>query len=332
MKIKRLFVVVLSFLAISFCFNINFASANNVDNIYLGGFPAGFSLQTRGAYINGICEVITENGLTSPAKDAGLKVGDTIYEINEKEVNSSLDIETLLKETANKSLELTILSDGKLDYVDITPAKDLNNKYRLGIFVRDNINGIGTVTYVKNNRIGSLGHPVVDEKQCLLNIVGGSLYGCYITGCVKGERGTPGELRGVFSRNGEVAKVDLNLPSGIYATKINNNENNNFNNLKKIEIGKGEVGKAKIYTTICGIAPKEYDISIVKVDNKFSGNKNFVIKVTDEELLKQTGGIVQGMSGSPIVQNGKLVGAVTHVFINDPTRGFGISIDNMIIN
>ena len=104
MKIKRLFVVVLSFLAISFCFNINFASANNVDNIYLGGFPAGFSLQTRGAFINVICEVITENGLTSPAKDAGLKVGDTIYEINEKEVNSSLDIETLLKETINGSI------------------------------------------------------------------------------------------------------------------------------------------------------------------------------------------------------------------------------------
>lgn len=330
MRFKRAFIIFFSFLTITFCFNFNYASANEA--VYLGGFPAGFSLQTRGAFINGICDVITENGLESPSKDAGLKVGDTIYEINEKEVNSSSDIENAIKDCGGKSVELTILTNGKLDYVSVTPSKDVNNKYRLGIFVRDNINGIGTVTFIKGDRIGSLGHPVVDEQGALLNIVGGSLIDCYITGCVKGERGVPGELRGVFSRNGEIAKVDTNLETGIYAKTTNLSKSEVFSSLKKVDIANGEMGKAKIVTTINGTTPKEYDVSIVKVDEKNSGNKNYVIKITDENLLKQTGGIVQGMSGSPIIQNGKLIGAVTHVFINDPTRGFGISINNMINN
>ncbi len=325
-KLKRFFIGLLVIFSLLCCVNVNFASAKD-NTVYLGGFPAGFSLQTRGAFINGICDVITEEGLVSPAKNCGLKVGDVIYEIGETEVNSSLDIEKCIN--GNEQLELTILSDGKLDYVNITPVKDINNNFRLGVFIRDNINGIGTVTYVKKDKIGSLGHPVLDENGKLLDIVSGSLYTCYITGYVKGERGAPGELRGVFSRNGEFANVYSNLNTGIYA---NSAKEDFTNSLSEIEIGNAIPGKAKIFTTICGSTPKDYDISIIKVDNHNSGNKNYVIKITDLELLKATGGILQGMSGSPIVQNGKLVGAVTHVFINDPTRGFGISIDNMINN
>ena len=155
------------------------------------------------------------------------------------------------------------------------------------------------------------------------------MFNCEITGFIKGERGRAGELRGTFDRRRKIASLDKNLNSGVYGDIC---DNENLSNLREIELGNAKMGDASIYTTINGTCPKEYSISIIKVDTISRDTKNFVIRITDQRLLELTGGIVQGMSGSPIVQNGKLVGAVTHVFINDPTRGFGISIDNMINN
>ena len=169
---------------------------------------------------------------------------------------------------------------------------------------------------------------MVNNEYNEIDIFGGELYNCSITGCVKGERGKAGELRGVFVKNDPIGVIDKNLISGVYGQL---SEDFDKTNLTQIEIGKASIGDACIYSTIDNNEPKRYSISIIKVDD-FQDNKNFVIKVTDKDLLETTGGIVQGMSGSPIVQNGKLVGAVTHVFINDPTRGFGINIFNMINN
>lgn len=297
------------------------------DKIYLGGYPAGFSLQTRGANIIGICDVITETGVVSPSKDAGLTVGDIVIKIDDNQINNAQDIERVV--ISNNLYKIEYIRDGEQSFTTIKPAKDLSNKYRLGIYVRDKINGIGTVTYIKNNRIASLGHPVLNEQSNLIDIVGGDMFNCEITGFIKGERGRAGELRGTFDRRRKIASLDKNLNSGVYGDIC---DNENLSNLREIELGNAKMGDASIYTTINGTCPKEYSISIIKVDTISRDTKNFVIRITDQRLLELTGGIVQGMSGSPIVQNGKLVGAVTHVFINDPTRGFGISIDNMINN
>lgn len=158
----------------------------------------------------------------------------------------------------------------------------------------------------------------------------GNIFRCSIVGVVRGERGRAGELKGLFLNENRVAKADKNCESGIYG---NFGKEYDCSGLKTVPIGdEAKPGAASILTTVDGVAPKEYEIGIVKVDAGNRQNKNFVIKITDDELLAQTGGIVQGMSGSPIMQDGKLIGAVTHVFLNDPTRGYGIAISNMLGN
>ncbi len=296
------------------------------EEIFLGGMPAGFSLYTRGAIVVGVCDVITENGLISPSKNAGIEVGDIILYIDEIEINNAIDIERALK--TNQTKMVTISRNNELILEKIIPAKDINGHYKLGVFVRDDVSGIGTITYIKGNSFGSLGHPILDDRGNLLDITGGKLYNCNITGYVKGERGKAGELRGVFLRNKSVGEIDLNTNVGVFG-KLNSNFDKS--SLVKVKLGHAKMGDAKIFSTINGSAPKEYSISIIKVDNNID-TKNFVVKITDPDLTDCTAGIVQGMSGSPIVQDGKLVGAITHVFINDPTRGFGISIDKMFNN
>lgn len=324
-KIKRLLFALFSVLCLAFSFgNVVYAEG---DDIYLGGMTAGFSLLTRGAYVMGISDVLTGNGVVSPAKNAGITVGDVILSINGQEVNDASDIEKAVTDQSEKML--LVDRCGETLFMGIVPAKDTSGKLRLGIFIRESVNGIGTVTFIKGNRIASLGHHISDRSGAPLAIRGGTLYGCEITGIIKGERGVPGELRGVFVKKDVLACVDKNLYCGVYG-KIEDNFDKK--SLRKVETGIGKMGDATIYSSINGGEPKEYKISIVKAVGSDSSDKNFVIKVTDKELLELSGGIVQGMSGSPILQNGKLVGAVTHVFINDPTRGFGIAVENMLNN
>lgn len=298
----------------------------DTSTVYLGGFPAGFTMSTKGAYVVGLCDVITDNGLTSPAKDAGIKVGDVILTIENTEINCAKDIELSVKDTECKTI--VYKRNGELVKTQITPSKDMYGNIKIGVFIKDAISGIGTVTFIKGDKFASLGHAVIDDQNNVLDITNGQLFSCNITGIVKGERGCAGELKGVFLRTNAIAEIDKNLSSGVYGRITKDLD---LTKLREIEVGEAKVGNAVIYSTVNGKVAKEYEISIVKNDH-FGENKNFIIKITDEELLESTGGIVQGMSGSPIVQNGKLVGAVTHVFINDPTRGFGISIDNMLKN
>lgn len=309
-----------------FSVNENVAFADESRKVILGGNPAGFYMQTRGAYIAGLSDVITKDGIVSPSKSAGLISGDVIYYINDIEVNNAADVERVIK-SADVSVEIDYFRCGNSYTCSVTPATDLNGEKKLGVFIKDDVSGIGTVTFIDGNKIATLGHPVLDENDKIMQVLTGTIYGCNITGYVKGERGAPGELRGVIMKNEAVAKIDVNTESGVYGTL---GDDYNLTNKTEIEIGDGKMGDAFIYTTIDGGTPKKYSVSIVKADTVLTDTKNYVIKITDKELLDTTGGIVQGMSGSPIVQNGKLVGAVTHVFINDPTRGFGISINNMI--
>ncbi len=327
MKKKFIFVflIVLFYIMLNFCI-VNTGLTYKVEgDYYLGGMPAGFSLNTRGVEVVGICDVVSVKGIRSPAKDAGILVGDRIMSIDDFEINSAGDIENSIKSGGEKII--IINRDNQVIIENITPSKDNNGIYRIGVFVKDEINGIGTITYFTENGFASLGHPVLADSGELLKITGGQIYECTISGCIKGKRGQAGELRGAFLKAKSLGTIRKNIQQGVYGAC----ECVNRKNLKKISIGEAKMGDAIIYSTIDGNTPKKYSISIIKVDNSLS-SKNFVIKITDKNLIEKTGGIVQGMSGSPIVQNGKLVGAVTHVFINDPSRGFGISINNMINN
>ncbi|MBR2614061.1 MAG: SpoIVB peptidase [Clostridia bacterium] len=321
-KLRRIILLFVVFLSI-FTFNTNIAKAS--EEVYIGGIACGFQLNTKGVLVVGTTEVLSSEGNISPAEIAGIKTGDVILKINGKEINSSYDLENSLTETEG---EVLLKREKEILNVKATPKKDLNGKLRLGLFVRNDVAGIGTITYVKGNRFGALGHTVSDANGEIVEITGGKIYKCNVGKVVKGEKGKPGELRGSFIKSNLLGDADKNLSTGVYGTIDNKNLN-----LIKTTCAKKEditVGDAKIYSTICGDEIKSYDIKIIKVDFSTPDNRNFVIKITDKELIEQTGGIVQGMSGSPIVQNGKLIGAVTHVFINDPERGFGIFIDNMM--
>ena len=301
-----------------------------VAEVYVGGMPAGFTLGLGGAQIVGICEVLTEDGAVCPARDAGISVGDIIYTLNGVRIESAADIDKVL-ETSKGKARASVKRGGERIETQIQPAEDIaSGKRKLGVLIRDSISGIGTVTYIEKEslRFASLGHAVADSTGKLMDVDKGSIFQCSIVNVVKGERGRAGELKGLFLNDKSIAAADRNCASGVYG---NFNKSYDTSSLKSMRIGEdAQPGKASIFTTIDGVSPKEYSVSIVKVDEGNKQNKNYVIKVTDKELLERTGGIVQGMSGSPIVQDGKLIGAVTHVFLNDPTRGYGISIANML--
>lgn len=320
---RRIICVLLLVFSLFNIFNLKTVFAD--EQIYLGGMPAGFSIETKGACIVGLSDVVTENGIKSPSKEAGIQVGDTILSVDDYEVNNAFELAKCLKNSSDKLIK--IKRKGEIILITVKPEKDVTGQYKLGVLIRENINGIGTITYIKGNTFASLGHPIIDESGCFMEIVSGNLFKCNITGCIKGERGKAGELRGVFVKSNSIGSFTKNTDCGVFG-KLDSNEID-YSKLTKVETGHAVIGDASIYSTVFGDSPKEYSISIIKVDDNL-GTKNFVIKITDKNLLEITNGIVQGMSGSPIMQNGKLVGAVTHVFTNDPTRGFGVSIDNML--
>ena len=324
---KKRFSIFITLLISAFCLFLSSSKILTVADeieVYLGGVPAGFSIQTKGAYVVGICDVITENGIQSPSKNAGIMVGDVLLKVDNVDINNALDIEKVVCD--NKNYVIQIKREGEIQLKTVIPSRDINGKYRLGVFIRDGINGIGTLTYIKGKQFAALGHPIIDENGDIVEIVSGSLFDCNISGYIKGERGKAGELRGVFLRENKDGFIYNNLESGVFGEI---SDKFNLSEFKKIKLGQAKIGDAEIVTTIDGKTPEKYSISIIKCDNN-SKTKNFVIKVDDKRLLETTGGIVQGMSGSPIIQSGKLVGAVTHVFVNDPTRGFGIAINNMV--
>lgn len=321
---NKLIKFIIAVFVLCFCLT-PFGMASASTEVYLGGIPAGFSLNTRGVTVVGITDVNTENGKVSPGKEAGLKVGDIILNIGDYEINNSKDIALAVAD--GKAAMLTYTRAGEKLQTVIKPEKDALGKYKLGLFIRNFISGIGTLTYVKGNEFTSLGHPILDENGNMIEIIDGNLLNCTITGVIKGERGKAGELKGVFLKNAPFATAEANTKTGIIGT-MKEGEIERLG-LRKVEIGEAKVGSATVYTTVSGSEPKEYSMSIVKVDKDEKDNKNLVIKITDDELLSITGGIVQGMSGSPILQDGKIVGAVTHVFINDPERGFGVAVQNI---
>lgn len=303
------------------------------EDIYLGGSPIGISLKPDGVIITGKSDVITEEGLRSPTANSDIATGDVLLKLNNSDINSIEDIRSFLKTNNERVISATIRRSNKVFQTQIEPAKDtLTKEMRIGLFIKEEISGVGTLTYVRadNMKFGALGHNVSESLTGLNNEdISGNIYKCSIVGVEKGLRGNAGELRGFFTKMSPQGNIEKNTSYGIYGVA----DKSMIEGKQKIVMASrfsAKPGKAQIYTTIDGDAPKSYDIEIIKLNyQKSEGEKGMVIRVTDKELLNKTGGIVQGMSGSPIVQDGKLIGAVTHVFLNDPTKGYGIYIDWM---
>lgn len=305
--------------------------------VYPGGEIIGIYTECDGIFVIDTCEIETKDGDFINPTDNLIKTGDYIVAINDIKMEYKEDMISLVKNCDGEDLKLTVSRNDEITTITITPVLAKNGEYMLGIWVKDDLAGVGTLTYItEDGDFAALGHGMGDgETNELLEVKDGDLYNAKVLGIEKGEKGNPGEIKGIiyYGLIHHIGLIDENSGKGIFgsidkedlATYLTSNEA--YEVVKKQEI---EVGTAQIISDISG--EKElYDIEITYIDYLAeNSNKGLHIKVTDTELLELTGGIIQGMSGSPIIQNGKLVGAVTHVLVNDPTKGYGIFIENML--
>ena len=303
--------------------------------VFAGGMPIGIYAKTKGILVIGMGEITDINGVKkSPVKNM-IKEGDYIVSINGTAVEEKEELSELVHKNGKNTIRVGLYRDETFMEVGVEPVLSEKERYMLGLWVRDDMAGIGTLTfYRKDQTFGALGHSINDgDTGEILSMEEGRLYDTQIIGIKRGESGNPGELSGVIQYGKEhyLGLIEENCELGIYG-ELNGN-------LSKLELGtyceigyKQEIerGPAVILSSISGEL-KEYDVVIEAVQFGTSqANKGILLHVTDKELLELTGGIVQGMSGSPILQNGKIIGAVTHVLVNDPTRGYGIFIENML--
>lgn len=339
MKFSKKLLILLCFLivALSLCINAfatdylyntnkqNDIKFNDIE-FYVGGMPFGVKIQTKGL------QVVKFDDENSPAKSSGVKLGDTIIKVNDKEINSIEDFSKEINKCSGKEVILTILRNGKSLSIKVKPKFDQDeNKYKTGIWIKDSTSGIGTVTFInpENNAFGGLGHGICDSTTGeVVPLSKGIVLDVTINGVLKGQIGKAGELKGTFNAK-KIGVINENSTCGVFGY-LSNTLKSPENKMKLCAKEDLKEGEAYIWCTLSDCEPQKYTIEISDINRTQGNNKNFKIKITDEKLLEKSGGIVQGMSGSPIIQNGKLVGAVTHVLINDPTSGYGIFIENML--
>ena len=296
------------------------------------GKVIGLKLYTNGVLIVGMTEIDGEK----PYEYTGLKEGDTILEINNTEIDSIEKLKEVVNKSNGEELELKYLRDGTISVSNIKPVQTNTDGYKLGLWVRDAATGVGTITYYEpeSGKFAALGHGIVDvDTDKLIDIESGEVVTSSIVAIKKGEQGIPGEIKGTIMNQTNIGEVTKNTDFGIYGN-LTNTASLNINSQKAIDVAlRSEIktGNAKVLCTLENGVTKEYDIEIKKIyANNNSDNKSMLIKVTDEDLLNQTGGIIRGLSGAPIIQNGKFCGAVTHVLVSDPTMGYAVFGDLMI--
>ena len=298
--------------------------------VVLGGELFGVKLYTEGVLVVDTDIVETENGNVNPAEKAGLKVGDVIKTVNNQKVTSTKELANRIQKSNGEKISLNIVRNNKNITIEFETYREKSTgKYKAGLWVRDSTAGLGTVTFynTEDNSFAGLGHGIYDvDTNEIMPMNSGEVFSAYVNGIYKSSTGSVGELCGVITGK-SIGELYLNNEMGVYG----------FTQTSKKEAVPVAVrqevttGAAKIYCTLDDEGVKSYDIEIKKIySNSDSVNKDMIIEVTDKSLLEKTGGIVQGMSGSPIIQNGKLVGAVTHVFVNEPTKGYAIFAEKMV--
>lgn len=318
-------------------FSLKDVTVNVIPNTVVipGGEAIGLRLYTSGVLVVGMSEIVgTDNKSYSPYKDSGIQEGDMIVKIDDKAITCTSDLITKVNECNGNSVEITYVRDGNNYITEIKPTKTEENEYKLGLWVRDAAAGVGTITYYdpESQMFGALGHGILDiDTDQLIDIAKGEVITSKILSIVKGEKGKPGEVQGSIDNGKVIGEVYKNTNFGIYGKLIDVSLIEGGKTLEVMPRDEVKLGKATIICTLDNNKREEYEIEIERLYTSTNrNNKNMIIKVTDERLLEKTGGIIQGMSGSPILQDGKFVGAVTHVMVNNPEKGYGIFADTML--
>ena len=325
----------LSFLGL----NLKTITANIIENtkvIPLGNL-IGLKLNTQGVLVVGMSEIKGEdNKIYKPYEEAGINQGDSIIEINEVKINTTEELMSCVSKCKGKAIDITYLKDGAVLETKIMPVKTSDNTYKIGLWVRDTEAGIGTATFYesKSKSIAALGHGIQDiDTEELVEISSGEFLTAEILNIDKAVKESPGKIEGTIEDGKDIGKVYSNTHFGIYGKMSNKNELN-ISTVKEVEIASRneiKVGKASVICTLEDGERKKYDIEIQKIyKNNNENNKSMLVKVIDDRLIEKTGGIIQGMSGSPIIQNGKFVGALTHVLVQKPDTGYAVFADLMI--
>ena len=277
-----------------------------------------------------------DNEKYKPYENTGIKEGDMIVEIEEKEIENTVDLVNTVNRSNGEELDIKYVRDGETLECSIIPTQTSSSEYKLGLWVRDSAAGVGTVSFYEpeSKTFGALGHGITDiDTGQLINIANGEFITTKVVSVTKGTDGVPGKMQGTVNKQQNIGQIYKNTNFGIYGT-VSNLSALNIDGSKEMEVALREeiqTGPAVILNSLDGEKVEEYNIEIQKVyTNNDYDNKSMLIKVNDERLIEKTGGIIQGMSGSPIIQNGKFVGAVTNVLVNDPTKGYGIFGDLMI--
>ena len=320
------------FLLISIClaFAVTFTSGEDVafaqdDFVYLGGYPIGISATAGGLIVVELTDVQTADGAVRPLENLGIGKGDLIKEINGIELTGIYQLKKFINRLDGDIVLTVKHKNGSVCNISVVPAVCQTGEKKLGVILKEDVSGIGTMTFVTlNGRYGALGHHIVDGQSGLCDeLNGGKVYNTSISDVIKGQNGKAGGLVASLNKlSTPIGEVNRNSNIGIYGCYYGAPQGAL---IEVAEAGEATMGKAQIYTTIAGENPDFYDVEIVKViDQNAPKEKGLVVLVKDKRLIEATGGIVQGMSGSPIIQNGKLIGAVTHVFVDDPTRGYGV--------
>lgn len=298
------------------------------------GEPIGIYVETNGLLVLDTIELEGRDGLTYAPGEHVLQSGDYILKWNNHPVSTIRKLNREIQRSASKKVPVKIRRKNQELEVAVKPVLATDQTYKIGTWVREDTQGIGTLTYItENGEFGTLGHGITDvDTGVLLDMNGGEMYSTNIIDIVKGAKGEPGELQGYLDMvaNNEIGKIKTNTQIGVFGTMLKEKESQYSKEYMPVGMKQNlKKGKAYIYANLEGRA-KKYKIEIEEININSKDNKSFVLHVTDKNLLKITGGIVQGMSGSPIIQDGKIIGAVTHVLVDDPTRGYGIFIENML--
>ena len=304
--------------------------SSNEKSVIVCGYPFGCVLDTKNILVVDMTDVRTENGSVNPAKQAGIKVGDIICSINGREVNEINDVTRMVERCDGKELTFLCKRNGENFEFKVQPVySKTEQKYKIGLWVRDSEAGVGMLSFYspEDKVCVGLGHALKDaDTGDSFVMSGGTAYNARVLSIKRGSSGNPGQIHGCIQSSSRLGEVLENSSKGIYIC-ADKAEGINMTVANKYDV---KAGDAQIYLSLDGKEPRYYDVVIEQVNVDSQDNKNIVLKVVDSELIAVTGGIVQGMSGSPIIQNGKLIGAVTHVLVDDPTKGYAIFAENML--